>query len=237
MGYEKDSLIYVGEGQSDPRAEITRLASALAAAEAALADEKEKAKVNEYHYRKRMNLLINTEEELKRMRHQSPALIAQHLEMSEALAAAVARAERAEETVRAEFADGFKIMESERDAALARVREVEEERDRIRKQREIDAQEFQGVVRERQKVIEYMMAHPELTDFPDLSGGDDEHMTKLEAAARADAVRGFAEWYDDYEDGKPETEIAQWEGVRGCRVKNAAARYLTSLAGEEPRHG
>jgi hypothetical protein len=77
----------------------TSLSKRLTTSEAALSEEKEKAKVNEYYYRKRMNLLIDAEKELMRMRQQAPALIAQHLEMSEALAAAVARAERAESDV------------------------------------------------------------------------------------------------------------------------------------------
>ncbi len=163
------------------------------------------------------------------------------LALDESRMTAVSRAERAEaelvsETARmeGEYAEVWAERNGYRasmDAALARVREAEKERDRLRKQREIDAQEFQGVVRERQKVIEYMMAHPELTDFPDLSGGDDEHTTKLEAAARAEAVRGAFEWIATVRAG-----IAGTSDCVALDGDELYARYLVTLAGKEPSH-
>lgn len=72
----------------------------------------------------------------------------------------------------------------------ARIAALEAENKRLRRGLEVADEETRGICRERHKVIEWRMEHPESADFPDLSGGDDEALSKWEKTlvARAEAA-------------------------------------------------
>jgi hypothetical protein len=116
------------------------------------------------------------------------------------------------------YADNILVS---RDAALASLKAAEVERDRLR-----DAFPICHVCKARVGEHHQPFCSVEPGEHT-LTHAQFMSESRL-AAARADAVREFAEWYDDYEDGKPETEFSEWEGLRGCRVKNAAARFLAA---------
>jgi copper chaperone CopZ len=157
--------------QSDADARIASLTSALAASEAALEKERERAltwtELNDMH-------------------------LAEKISLREQLAAAVARAERAEAEVRDyhEKMAGHPGMCCGQcvdaiDAALARVREVEAESEKM-----LDEWEKMYAGRECPK-CRYHVTMNVSDDPPEMIA---KRMESVTAAARAEAVREFAGW-------------------------------------------
>jgi len=181
---------------------IRDLTSALAASEAALVTERERTltwtELNDMH-------------------------LAEKISLREQLAAAVARAERAEAEVRDyhEKMAGHPGMCCGQcvdaiDAALARVREVEAESEKM-----LDEWEKMYAGRECPK-CRYHVTMNVSDDPPEMIA---KRMESVTAAARAEEVRGFAEWactcdgamIMDYDIGGRAETSGEW-----------AARYLSS---------
>lgn len=190
--------------------EISRLTSALAASDAALA---------------RMGGTISDAYDAAKLDSGDANFIGQLIDLRVSRDTAVARAERAEKSSQRSWCPGCRgfllggthfegracgtchtttiSAEQALDAALARVREVESERDRLR-------EAGIATIRDaRAGIVELGLAHESAL-----------------AAARADAVREFAEWEVDNNGGH----------FTPSDLRDDAARYLAHLSGKEPRH-
>ena len=252
MGYEKDSLIYVGEGEEDPRAIIASLTSRLAAAEEraegiAEARRQERAAQREFDEA--------DEKKMTRLRNDADMWKQSH-----------------EGQVRNTFAfqADLEAMTASRDAALARVREVEEEcrgvRDMLGLSSAVSSERVFEEIRDVGDALRHdndradaalaslRAAEEEIANAGVALSAADHDETLVEAAirvrdradaidvdlaaARADAVRGFAEWlmsrehcevhcyYEDEDQGI-------WE-VEDITAESLAARFL---ARKEPSDG